>query len=105
MSDELPKSKFAPAQAVARAREAEQLMANPLLQETLEIMRGSVSRTWERSDPADVEGRERLYYMARGVRMFEASLRSVMETGKLVLKEREAEELRRAAEGVETSGG
>lgn len=62
---------------------ANELQANPLLQEALDTYESEIVEAWKTSPVRDVEGRERLRLMLDAQKRFRAFLETTAQTGKL----------------------
>lgn len=75
-----------------RARHAQALLDNPLLNEILDGLKGSYVEAWLSSRPDEIEARERLYLASQVVDEFARTLRIAIENGqitKAMIKRRE----------------
>lgn len=66
-----------------RARQAQDLIENPLFVEAVETYRQRLITEWTASPARDQEGRERLWLMQKTLDVVQQHLRELMETGKL----------------------
>jgi len=72
-----------PEQALARARDAERLVNDPTVKETLSVIERDIYDAWLVCPIRDVEGREALWRMAVTARKFADTLKGTAEAGKL----------------------
>ena len=70
-------------QAIRRAREAEALLENPLLQEAFEKLEGAYTQAFLNTNYDDAEGRERCFRMTHAVQQVRSQLQEVVTNGKL----------------------
>lgn len=66
---------------IERARLAQNLLNNPLLEEILSDLKQSYIDDWLVSNPKDVETRERLFMAARLIDQFRTSIKAVIDNG------------------------
>ena len=66
-----------------RAREAEALLANPLLVQALSEIKTELYANWLNSPVRDVEGRELIFLGLRVLQQLEGNLRAHITTGKM----------------------
>lgn len=71
---------------VSRAGEARQLLENPMLIESLDLIERTWEQAWRSTAPGDTEKREKAYRMLYMLAEFRSELRTVIETGKLAVK-------------------
>lgn len=70
-----------------RGVEAEKLLNNPLLNETLDAMESTITESWKKSHSEEHEVRHNNYLMIRLLGNLRHSLRTTMQTGKAAEKE------------------
>lgn len=66
---------------IERARLAQNLLNNPLLEEILSDLKQTYIDQWLASNPKDVEARERLYLAAQLVDQFGTSIKAIIDNG------------------------
>ncbi len=71
---------------IARAREAELLLENPLLNNSLDLIERTWEEAWRSTAPNDTDKREQAYRMLYALTEFRSELRTVIETGKMAVK-------------------
>lgn len=76
-----------PEEALRRAKQAEQVLQNPITKETLAFMEREIFEQWLKCPVRDVEGREALWRQAVSTRKFGELLAGTMESGKLAADE------------------
>lgn len=72
-----------PEEEIVRAERARQLMADPLLKETLETLKQGYIDAWARTPIKDSELRERIWGLYCSTIKFEEILQSTLDSGKL----------------------
>lgn|SRR5574341_2376021 len=85
---------------IARSREAEQVVNTPIYAESMTKMKQEIIDKWAACPARDTEGREWLWQHYQVALKFEETLREVMNTGKLALKERELSLAEKAARAL-----
>lgn len=68
---------------IQRADRAAQLLAEPLIADTLALIEQEYIEEWKNSPARDVDGREKLWLMVKTVRKFQSELESVIATGQI----------------------
>ena len=68
---------------ILRGRDAEQLLAHPLLQEAFELIEQEYTHEWQNSPARDQDGRERLWLMLRLLKRLKGQLEQVVSTGEM----------------------
>lgn len=76
-------------QEIQRGAEARQVLTNPLFSESMRRMKEEIVEKWAACPARDTEGREWLWQHYQVALKFEEALTTVMNTGKLAIKERE----------------
>jgi len=66
-----------------RARDAQQLMENPLLVEAFDNVRNAAIEGWRKTPVRDAEAREKAFFTVRAVDLIWAELESVVTNGKI----------------------
>ena len=61
------------------------------VKDRLLLMREEIHKRWEDSNSADMEGREKAYYMLNAIRQLEQSFKTDIDTAKLAKKQLEIE--------------
>ena len=69
--------------AQSRAANAERILTDPLVQETLKVMRSQIVAQWSACPARDEAGREWCWRHLKALESFEAHLKAYMATGKL----------------------
>ena len=69
--------------AEGRAREAQQLLENPMLIEAFENVRTAAIEGWRKSPVRDAEAREKAFFTVRAADLIWAELESVVTNGKI----------------------
>lgn len=69
---------------IRRAERAKQLLADPLLKESLDLIESDIIGQWEACPVRDEEGRELLWRYYKTAKKFRAILEGVVSNGKLV---------------------
>ena len=72
-----------PEETIRRAGNAQQLMEDPLLIETLSMIEREIIEQWEACPARDVEGREFLWKYYKTAKKFRAILLGAIESGKI----------------------
>ena len=75
--------------ATARAQQAKVLLDDPLLKEAFATLERSYIDEWRSTDPADMDGRERLFLAVNQVERVKSNLAAVISDGTLAAKELE----------------
>lgn len=81
---------------IARARQAQALVSDPLFAETFKNLKQEIIDKWAACPARDTEGREWLWQHYQVALKFEEALTSALNTGKLAIKEREMSLVERA---------
>lgn len=81
---------------IARSRQAQALISDPLFAETFKNLKQEIIDKWAACPARDTEGREWLWQHYQVALKFEETLTSALNTGKLALKEREMSLVERA---------
>lgn len=68
---------------ILRGKDAEQLLANPLLIEAFEIIERDIIQKWQTSPARDEKARETLYLSQLLLQRLASQLRLVVETGQI----------------------
>lgn len=76
-----------PEEALKRAKQAEQVLANPITKDTLDFMEKELFEQWLKCPVRDVDGREAIWRLAASTRKFRELLHGTMESGKLAADE------------------
>ncbi len=71
---------------IARAREAQALLENPLLNDSLNRIERTWEQAWRSTTPGDTEKREKAYRMLYALTEFRSELQSIIEGGKIAAK-------------------
>jgi hypothetical protein len=82
-----------------RGQQAQRLLADPLLVETLDAIETKWTQAFQNSPARDVEGRELAYRMLQSARLFRQELEVSMDRGRVAQKtlaQRAGQTLRRA---------
>lgn len=74
---------------IARAREAEQIVNTPVYRDSMAQMKQEIIDKWAACPARDTEGREWLWQHYQVALKFEEALKTVMNTGKMAIAERE----------------
>ena len=83
---------------LARAREAQRILENPLVVEAFITLEETFVSAWRGSDPSDAQGREELHRTLRLLDLFKGQLTAVLNTG--MLAERAAADRESVAEAA-----
>jgi len=75
---------------IARAKEAQSLLENPILIRALETIESTWNEAWRNTAPIDREKREAAYQMLYMLQEFRTELRNVIEHGKIAAKTTDA---------------
>lgn len=84
-----PERKDLNEQEIARGHEANQILTNPVFAESMTRMKQEIIDKWAACPARDTEGREWLWQHYQVALKFEEALTTVLNTGKLAIKERE----------------
>lgn len=76
-------------QEIARGNQARAIIHDPLFAESMKLMKQEIVDTWAACPARDTAGREWLWQHYQVALKFEELLTTVLNTGKLALKERE----------------
>ncbi|MGH8743193.1 MAG: hypothetical protein ACREUY_02850 [Burkholderiales bacterium] len=76
-------------QEIARSREAQQIMNTPIFVESMAKLKQGIIDLWAACPARDTPGREWLWQHYQVALRFEEELNTILNTGKLALKERE----------------
>jgi hypothetical protein len=68
---------------VSRARQAQEVMDNPLFQEAFNSLQEQLRREWESSPARDTEGRERIWLAVNLLGKVRQHLEQTMQTGSM----------------------
>lgn len=71
------------AELIARGHHAQQLLADPLLNEALTSMEGEIMRLWRSSEPGETSNRERLWIAVTLLGGLKQSLQNMVMSGTL----------------------
>jgi hypothetical protein len=77
-----------------RGRQAEDLLAHPLLVEAFETLENEVIETWKNSPARDEDGREKLWLMLHLSQKVKMHLQTIVQSGKMAAIELQALEKR-----------
>ena len=69
---------------IARGKHAEQLLADPLLQEALATLDAQLIEAWGATGADDADKREQLWALLKAGRRFEAYLRALVDNAAIV---------------------
>jgi hypothetical protein len=72
-----------PEQLIQRAERAKQLLAEPLIKDSLDRLEKDIFEAWARAGIRDKEGQHELHLMVQTARKFRALLEQVMVTGQI----------------------
>jgi hypothetical protein len=81
---------------ILRGKDAEALLAHPLLVEAFEVIERELTEQWQNSPARDAEGREKLWVSLRLLNRLKLQLSQVVETGqfaRMTLAQRVGEKL------------
>lgn len=81
---------------IARGRQAHAIITDPLFAETFKNLKQEIIDKWAACPARDTEGREWLWQHYQVALKFEESLTTVLNTGKMAIKEREMSLVERA---------
>lgn len=76
-----------PEEVIRRSEKARQIIYDPLVRETLDLMEREIAEMWVMTPARDNDGREWLWRQASATRKFRDILRGTMESGKLAADE------------------
>lgn len=74
---------------IARAHQAQAILTDPLFAETFKQLKQEIIDKWAACPARDTEGREWLWQHYQVALKFEEALTTVLNTGKMAVKERE----------------
>jgi hypothetical protein len=81
---------------IARGRQAQAILNDPLFAETFKTLKQEIIDKWAACPARDTEGREWLWQHYQVALKFEEALTTVLNTGKMAVKEREMSLVERA---------
>jgi hypothetical protein len=74
---------------IARGHEARAVLESPVFSESMKAMKAEIIEKWAACPARDTEGREWLWQHYQVALKFEEALTTVLNTGKMAIKERE----------------
>ena len=66
-----------------RGTRAQELLNDPLIKDSFEALEAQYITLWKNSDPADSEGRDRIYNCMQSLNEFQGQLSHTMQSGKM----------------------
>jgi hypothetical protein len=87
-----------PDELIIRGERAKQLLAEPLIADSLKRLETDIFEAWSRTGIRDKEGQHELLLMIQTARKFRAILEQVMVTGEVEAKNLQTPKLRRTLE-------